>query len=71
MHKSQAQNEHIITCDLHDEKIAEVIKQAVTKGQEVLITSFSTHYPDRYNPGFFGRFGAILGEWNFRKIEFC
>ena len=47
MHESQAQNEHIITCDLHDEKIAEVIKQAVTKGQEVLITSFSTHYPDR------------------------
>ena len=36
----------MITCDLHDDKITEVVKQAVTKGQEVLITSFTTHFPD-------------------------
>ena len=41
----QSQNEHIITCDMHDDKIFDVVKQAVAKGQEVLILNFSSDYP--------------------------
>ena len=40
------QNEHMICCDMHDDKILDILKQAIAKGQEVLIINFSTDYPE-------------------------
>ena len=40
------QNEHMVCCDMHDDKIVDTLKQAITKGQEVLIVNFSASYPE-------------------------
>ena len=38
------QNETLIVIDMRDEKLVEVLKQAVVKGQEVVITNFAPDY---------------------------
>ena len=40
------QNDALVTIDMQDERLIDVLKQAVTKGQEVLVTNFTLDFPE-------------------------
>jgi uncharacterized protein (UPF0297 family) len=42
----QLQNDALVTVDMQDDRLLEVLKQAVTKGQEVLVLNFSLDFPE-------------------------
>ena len=42
----QTQNDAIVVIDMQDDRLIEVLKQAVSKGQEVLVLNFSLEYPE-------------------------
>jgi hypothetical protein len=44
METLRSQNEGLIVIDLRDEKLIEVLRQAITKGQEVCVVNFSSDY---------------------------
>ena len=40
------QNDALVTIDMQDDRLIDVIKQAVTKGQEVLVLNFTLNFPE-------------------------
>ena len=38
------QNESLIVVDMRDEKLVEILRQAITKGQEVCVVNFAEDY---------------------------
>ena len=42
----QLQNDALVTIDMQDDRLVEVLKQAVTKGQEVLVLNFTLDFPE-------------------------
>lgn len=43
----QMQNDALVTIDMQDDRLVEVLKQAVTKGQEVLVLNFTLDFPEK------------------------
>ena len=48
----QLQNDALVTIDMQDDRLVEVLKQAITKGQEVLVLNFTLDFPEMFRAVF-------------------
>ena len=42
----RSQNESLVVIDMRDDKLVDILRQAITKGQEVCVVNFSPDYSE-------------------------